>query len=171
MHYELMHRIRETTYLLIGAWNWSEHNATLEAVLQKADDYGITLNNIKWVFGQPELEFYGYWFSQQGLTLPPDKVQAIKDYEAGKDEADPLDFLSRHPMPETGEDETEEMVKSITEAEPAIDLSKIKAETVPDNTLQKLSQIIHKGNWMEYRKDPDISSLGPSKRSYKKAKV
>jgi hypothetical protein len=49
------------------------------------------------------------------------------------------------------------MVKSITEVEPAIVLSKIKAETAQDNTLRKLSQIIHKGNWLEYRKDPDIS--------------
>ena len=326
--------------LLIGARNWSEHNATLEAVLQRADDYGITLNKTKCEFGQPELELYGYRFRQQGLTPTPDKVKAIKEctaptsksavrsflgmtgylakfipryasltqplreltrnetkfhwgpkeqdafeklkqsisnddtiaffhperptmvrteasyneglsaglfqrtergwqpvhfisrtltdverrysqtekdalcvkwakdrfsmyligaprftivtahkpllplfnkataklppriekwvmdmqdvdyemrYEPRKDEADPLDFLSGHPLPETGEDETEEMVKSITEAEPAIVLSKIKAATAQDNTLRKLSQIIHKGNWMEYRKDPDVS--------------
>ena len=28
-------------------------------------------------------------------------------YEPRKDEADPLDFLTRHPMPETGHDTTE----------------------------------------------------------------
>ena len=80
------------------------------------------------------------------------------DYEPGKDEADPMDFLSRHPLPETGEDETEDMInKSVTEAEPAIVLRKIKTATTQDATLQKLCQIIHKGNWTEYRHDPDIS--------------
>ena len=105
-------------------------------------------------------------FNKATAKLPPRIEKWVMDmqdvdyemrYEPGKDEADPLDFLSRHPLPETGEDETEEMVKCITEAEPAIVLSKIKAATAQDNTLRKLSQIIHKGNWMEYRKDPDIS--------------
>ena len=31
------------------------------------------------------------------------------DYEPGKDEADPLDFLCRHPLPETGHDKTEKI--------------------------------------------------------------
>ena len=57
-------------------------------------------------------------------------------YEPGKDEADPLDFLSRHPLPEMGEDETEEIIKSVTEAEPAIVLDKIKTATARDSTLQ-----------------------------------
>jgi hypothetical protein len=61
-------------------------------------------------------------------------------YEPGKDVADPLDFLSRHPLPESFS--TEEMVKSIPEAEPVIVLSKIKAITTQDNTLQRLSHII-----------------------------
>ena len=52
--------------------------------------------------------------------------------EPGKDEANPMDILSRHPLPETGQDETEDMIKSVTEAEPAIDLSKIKSATAQD---------------------------------------
>ena len=77
-------------------------------------------------------------------------------YEPGKDEADSMDFLSRHPLPETGQDETEHMIKSLTETEPAIVLRKIREATAQDCTLKKLSEIIHEGNWMEYRKDPDI---------------
>ena len=59
------------------------------------------------------------------------------------------------------------------EAEPAIVLSKIKAATAQDNTLRKLiySQIIHKGNWMEYRKMQTFHLLWPSKTSYTKQKV
>jgi hydrogenase maturation factor len=57
------------------------------------------------------------------------------------------------------------------EAEPAIVLSKIKAATAQDNTLRNLSQIIHKGNWMEYRKIQTFHLLWPSKTSYTKQKV
>ena len=32
-------------------------------------------------------------------------------YEPGKDEMDPLDFLSRHPLPETGDDKTEKIIR------------------------------------------------------------
>jgi len=32
-------------------------------------------------------------------------------YEPGKDEAVPLDFLSRHPLPETGHDKTEKIIR------------------------------------------------------------
>ena len=58
--------------LLIGARNWTEHNATLEAVLQRADNYGITLNKTKCKFGKQELKFYDYRFSQTELTPTTD---------------------------------------------------------------------------------------------------
>ena len=79
--------------ILIGARNWSEHNATLKAVLQRADDYGITLNKTKCEFGQPEMEFYGYRFSQQGLTPTPDKVKAIKECTAPTSKSAVRSFL------------------------------------------------------------------------------
>ena len=77
-------------------------------------------------------------------------------YEPAKDEADPMNLLSPQPLPETGEDETEDMIKSVTEAEPAILLRKIKSATAQDHTLQKLSETIREGNWMTQRKNPNI---------------
>ena len=32
-------------------------------------------------------------------------------YELGKDEMDLLDFLSRHPLPETGDDKTKKIIR------------------------------------------------------------
>ena len=32
-------------------------------------------------------------------------------YEPGKDEADPLDYLSRHPLPEIGDDSNEKIIR------------------------------------------------------------
>ena len=105
-------------------------------------------------------------FNKATAKLPPriEKwVMAMQDvdyemkYQPGKDEADPLDFLSRHPMPETEEDEAEHIVKTITNAEPAIVIDKIREETRKDNILLKLRKVIMTGDWENHRRDPDIT--------------
>ena len=50
-------------------------------------------------------------------------------YESGKDEADPLDYLSRHPLPETGNDSTEKIVKWNMNTEHAVVITRIREET------------------------------------------
>ena len=57
-------------------------------------------------------------------------------YKPGKDEADPLDFLSQHPLPIVGNDDTEKII----ETEHAVVLDRIREETHQDGALQKLSQ-------------------------------
>ena len=83
-------------------------------------------------------------FNKATTRLPPRIEKWFRDmqdadfeltYESGKDEADPLDFLSRHPLPEMGEDTTERIIKSITTVEPAIVLDKIRRETAKDSTM------------------------------------
>ena len=56
-------------------------------------------------------------------------------YEPGKDEADPLDVLSRHPLPETGRDAVERVIKRVVNAEYAVVMDQIKEETQKDNQL------------------------------------
>jgi hypothetical protein len=41
-------------------------------------------------------------------------------YEPGKDEADPLDFLSRYPLPEKENDGTERVIKAVIHNEHAV---------------------------------------------------
>ena len=79
--------------LLIGARNWTEHNATLEAVLQRAENYGITLNKTKCEFGKQELEFYSYRFSQKGLTPTTDKVKAVQECTPPTSKSEVRSFL------------------------------------------------------------------------------
>lgn len=78
-------------------------------------------------------------------------------YEPGKDEKDPLDFLSRHPLPETEEDNTERVIKHIIEAKHAVVLDKIQAETEKDEILKQIQARIKKGDWEKFKKNPDIS--------------
>ena len=65
-------------------------------------------------------------------------------YEPGRDELDPLDFLSRHPLPVIENDDTE---KAAITTEHAVVLDRIREETSQDRVLRKLSQTIRKGNW------------------------
>ena len=50
-------------------------------------------------------------------------------YEPDRDEQDPLDFLSRHPLPVLGTDNTMKVIKSVINSEHAIILDHIKEET------------------------------------------
>ena len=43
--------------ILIGGRNLKEHNATLSAVLQRAEEFGITFNQDKCQFGVEDIEF------------------------------------------------------------------------------------------------------------------
>ena len=65
--------------ILIGGRNIVEHNKTLKAVLQRAEDFGITFNREKCEFGEDELDFYGYRFTKDGLKPTADEVRAVKD--------------------------------------------------------------------------------------------
>ena len=46
--------------ILIGGRTTAEHNKTLSAVLQRAEDFGITFNREKFEFGVDEIDFYVY---------------------------------------------------------------------------------------------------------------
>ncbi|CAB3995435.1 Retrovirus-related Pol poly from transposon 297 [Paramuricea clavata] len=104
-------------------------------------------------------------FNKATIKLPPKTekwVMGMQDvdfeliHQQGKDEADPLDFLSRHPLPETGRETVEKVVKQVGNAEHAVVIDQIQKEIRRDSQLQKLSERIRKGDWENYRRDPDI---------------
>eukprot|EP00794_Sanderia_malayensis_P001266 gene1266-1396_t len=65
--------------ILIGGKVMNQHNPTLEMVLQRALDYGITFNLDKCKFGVEEPEFYGYRFTKDGLKPTQDKIRAVEE--------------------------------------------------------------------------------------------
>ena len=88
-------------------------------------------------------------------------VDYILEYMPGKDEQDPLDFLSRHPLSETEEDETEAMVKAAIEGEHAVVLEGIREATMQDEDLMKLADVVKQSSWekREIKNDPAMSSF------------
>ena len=100
-------------------------------------------------------------FNKAAMRFPPriEKwVMGMQDvdfeliYEPGKDDADPLDFLSRHPLPEKGKDAVERVIKYVLKAEHAIVVDQIKEEICKDTQLQKLSARILTGDWERYKR-------------------
>ena len=61
-------------------------------------------------------------------------------YEPGTDEADPLDFLSIHPLPDTGDDKTEKIIKWNVNAEHAVVVTRIRGETQKDEVMEQLAK-------------------------------
>ena len=63
-------------------------------------------------------------------------------YEPGKNAADPLDYLSRHPLPENGKDDTEKMTNLIVSNEHGVVMKSIKEATSSDPVLQDILKIM-----------------------------
>ena len=105
-------------------------------------------------------------FSKPSVKLPPRIEKWVMDmqdvdfemkYEPGRDKLDPLDFLSRHPLPVIGNDDTEKVLKAAITTEHAVVLDRIREETSQDRVLRKLSQTIRKGNWESSKRDADLT--------------
>ena len=105
-------------------------------------------------------------FSKPSVKLPPRIEKWVMDmqdvdfemkYEPGRDELDPLDFLSRHPLPVIENDDTEKVLKAAITTEHAVVLDRIREETSQDRVLRKLSQTIRKGNWESSKRDADLT--------------
>ena len=64
-----------------------------EKVLERLEDYGLTLRKDKCQFGVQEVTWFGMIYSKQGMSPDPEKVQIIKDWPATEDKAAVKSFL------------------------------------------------------------------------------
>ena len=70
-----------------------EHDARLQAVLERFQATGITLRKEKCHFGVPEILWFGNIFSKQGMSPDPDKVKLIKSWPSPADKSEVKSFL------------------------------------------------------------------------------
>lgn len=66
--------------VIIASEDETQHRQHLRQTLQRFEEYGVTINPSKCVFGQREVKFLGYTVSESGIKPPEDKIQAIVDY-------------------------------------------------------------------------------------------
>ena len=104
-------------------------------------------------------------FNKATAKIPPRIEKWVMDmqdvdyeviYKPGKDEADPMDYLSRHPLPGSGGDSTEKIIRWVTKGESAVVIEYIQQETLADPILQKLGNRISLWDWTKHEKDVDI---------------
>lgn len=63
---------------LIFGRDQQEHDIRLQAVLQRIQDAGITLNKDKCEFGRKSITFLGHVVDGQGISSDPNKTSAIR---------------------------------------------------------------------------------------------
>ena len=64
------------------------------------------------------------------------------------------DYMSRHPLPETGTDCLEQYVTAAVQSEHAVVLDRVKEETAKDKVLAKLATALQAGKWT--KANPDL---------------
>ena len=98
-------------------------------------------------------------------TMPPRIAKWVMEmqdvdyelvYEPGKDQADPLVYLSRQPLSETGDDSTEKIIRWTVNTEHAVVITRIREETLKDEVMQKLAKKIVKGDWEKHKRDKGL---------------
>ncbi|CAC5367355.1 unnamed protein product [Mytilus coruscus] len=111
-------------------------------------------------------------FNKTTIKLPPHIEKLVMDmqdvdfeliYEPGKDEADPLDFLSRHPLPEKKTDQTEKIIKAIIANEHAVVLERLQEETLRTCIQTKSNSYTGKLQQRVIRAAHSIGHLGMTK--------
>lgn len=74
---------RITSYvddILIAEKSWTEHNYTLNRLLQIFKENGITVNLEKSEFGKSKIKFLGHIISSVGIEPDPEKLEAIRSF-------------------------------------------------------------------------------------------
>lgn len=79
--------------VIIASENNARHIEDLHEVLRRLNDYGITVNPSKCVFGKEKVKFLGYQVSSEGIEPPLEKVNAITSYPKPETIADLRRFL------------------------------------------------------------------------------
>lgn len=79
--------------LLLAAEDEDSARKNLRIVLERLEEYGITINPAKCVFAKRELTFLGYYVSPEGIKPPEEKIKVISDYPRPKNVEELRRFL------------------------------------------------------------------------------
>ena len=83
--------------IIVGATQ-EEHDISLEKVVQKLNEHGLTLNAPKCQINVPELMYMGHILTSQGLQVSDEKVKAIVNAPLPKDRSEVRSLLGLAPF-------------------------------------------------------------------------
>ena len=79
--------------MMIAGRDEMEHNRNFLQFMEKCMSNNLTLNTEKIQFKQSRVSFYGHYWSKQGISLDPMKIQALKHMEFPPDKETMRSFL------------------------------------------------------------------------------
>lgn len=71
--------------VIVASVNEEEHREHLRLLFERLNQFGLTINLSKCIFGEAELDFIGFHVSENGIRPMDDKVKAIIDFPKPKD--------------------------------------------------------------------------------------
>ena len=66
--------------IIVGSKNHKEHERHLQQLFEGLQQTGQVINVGKCVFGQPNITFLGHYVYKNGISIPPDRADAIIRY-------------------------------------------------------------------------------------------
>src|SRR5258705_2913411 len=79
--------------ILIYAENMADHQRLVKEVLRRLDKAGLSINAKKSQWHASKIEFLGYIISAEGITMSPEKVQAVKEWPTPRKVKNVQEFL------------------------------------------------------------------------------
>ena len=101
--------------ILVYGRNIQEHNERLEAVLNRIQSAGITLNQAKCEFGKEIIKFLGHIINSNGVSADPQKIEAIVNMKAPSSVSELRRFLGMTNQLEKFSSNIAEMTKPLRE--------------------------------------------------------
>ena len=66
--------------ILVASSDEQEHLQHLRLLFSRLEEYGLTINPTKCIFGAVDIEFLGHRINSSCISPVPDKIDAIKEY-------------------------------------------------------------------------------------------
>ncbi|XP_061176120.1 uncharacterized protein K02A2.6-like [Saccostrea echinata] len=79
--------------IIVFGKSQEEHDKSLKSLLTRLRERNLTLNKDKCEFNKRKLEFFGFIFSENGISADPKKVEAIKHAENPRNASEMRSFL------------------------------------------------------------------------------
>ena len=79
--------------ILAYDYSYRDHLAHVISILQRCEQYGVTLNPDKFRFAEAKVDFCGYTVSSEGYTVDSRKVKAIANFPKPKNITDLRSFM------------------------------------------------------------------------------
>ena len=79
--------------IIIYGKNKKEHDAALHKVFKKLHENGLTINLEKCEFGVDTISFFGFTFSEKGISPDPKKTTAIENMKPPQNPSEVISFL------------------------------------------------------------------------------